>query len=138
MLKEVKDRYEEELNAVESKYRTQRSINLSLEERVLELWQRIETTANNNRGVRGAHHSPDTSSCHEAGVTDRTGGGATAGGLSSPHSSSPLSASLTSSEGSMAFLQGSIPGGDVREIKNLQVRFEICICLNGWIMLGRA
>lgn len=121
MLKEVKDRYEEELNAAESKYRTQRSINLSLEERVLELWQRIETTANNNRSVRGAHHSPDTSSCHEAGVTDRTGGGATAGGLSSPHSSSPLSASLTSSEGSMAFLQGSVPGGDVREMKNLQV-----------------
>lgn len=124
MLKEVKDRYEEELSAVESKYKTQCAVNRCLEERILELWQRVETLASNNRGARAAHHSPDTSSCHEAGVTDRAGGVAT-GGLGSPHSSSPLSASLASSEGSMAFLhtaqQQQQQHPDVREIKNLQV-----------------
>ncbi|GLV45534.1 Tsc1 [Carabus blaptoides fortunei] len=107
MLKEVKEEYHEQLCAVESKYETQRNINKSMEERILELWQRIETLSR-TRTV----HSPDTSSCHEAGSVDRAA--SAAAGLS-PHSS-PLSASLASSEGSMAFLQQQ-----QQEIKNLQV-----------------
>lgn len=102
MLKEVKEEYHEQLLAVESKYNSMRAINTMMEERVLELWQRVETL----RAQRRPHASPDTSSCHEA----------TAAGLVlvSPHSSPPLSASLPSSEGSTHhFLH--------REIKNLQV-----------------
>ncbi|CAH1109846.1 unnamed protein product [Psylliodes chrysocephalus] len=86
----------EKLEAVESKYQTQLTINRSLEEKILDLWQRLEA------GKRFVH-SPDTSSCHEVNVT-------TTAGLS-PHSS-PLSASLASSEGSTAFHE--------REVKNLQ------------------
>ncbi|CAH1170194.1 unnamed protein product [Phaedon cochleariae] len=86
------------LEAVESKYQTQLTINRGLEEKLLDLWQRLEA----ERGKRPAH-SPDTSSCHEVNVT-------TTAGLS-PHSS-PLSASLASSEGSSAFHE--------REVKNLQ------------------
>lgn len=94
--------------AVESKYQTQLSINRAMEEKILELWQKIELT----RGGR-AVYSPDTSSCHEvnATLTDRT---SIATGLS-PHSS-PLSASLASSEGSAALMHP-----DVRDMKNLQV-----------------
>ncbi|CAG9857248.1 unnamed protein product [Phyllotreta striolata] len=86
----------EKLEAVESKYQTQLLINRCLEEKILDLWQRLEY-------VKRSVHSPDTSSCHEVNVT-------TTAGLS-PHSS-PLSASLASSEGSMAFHE--------REVKNLQ------------------
>lgn len=42
MLKEIKEMYDEQLRAVESRYEKQRAINRGLEERVLELWQRIE------------------------------------------------------------------------------------------------
>lgn len=64
-------------------------INRSLEEKILELMA--------GRAV----HSPDTSSCHEVHVptTDRS-----SIATHSPHAS-PLSASLASSEGSLAFTQ---------------------------------
>lgn len=88
---------------MESKYRTQLSYNRCLEEKIVELWRRIEIL---NKKVT----SPDVSSCHEvnATLTDRT---SAAQGLSSQ--SSPLSASLASSEGSMA--------STISEMKNLQV-----------------
>lgn len=107
LVNEIKDECHEKLEAVESKYLTQLNINRALEERILELWQRIEF--NSKRHVQ----SPDTSSCHEvnASTTDKTN---TAAGLS-PHSS-PLSVSLASSEGSTAFINP-----DAKEMKNLQV-----------------
>ncbi|XP_056635013.1 hamartin isoform X2 [Diorhabda sublineata] len=86
----------EKLEALESKYQTQIVINRGLEEKIMELWQRVDSA---KRHVG----SPDTSSCHEVQVT-------TTAGLS-PHSS-PLSASLASSEGSTAFHE--------REVRNLQ------------------
>ncbi|XP_017775140.1 PREDICTED: hamartin isoform X2 [Nicrophorus vespilloides] len=101
---DLREEFHEKIKSVESKYRSQLSVNQALEEKIFDLYQQVESTC--RRGV----HSPDTSSCHEvnATMTDRTG---TAPGLS-PHSS-PLSASLTSSEGSMAFVHS--------EMKNLQV-----------------
>lgn len=107
LLNEVKDECHEKLEAVESKYQAQLSINRALEEKILDLWQRNEAFSKLNV------QSPDTSSCHEvnASTTDRTN---TAAGLS-PHSS-PLSVSLASSEGSMAFINP-----DAKEMKNLQV-----------------
>ncbi|KRT86309.1 hypothetical protein AMK59_1539 [Oryctes borbonicus] len=101
-LNDIKEEYHEKLKAVESKYQTQLAVNRCLEEKVVDLWQRIEIL---NKKVI----SPDISSCHEvnATLTDRTG---TAQGLSSQ--SSPLSASLASSEGSMA--------STISEVKNLQ------------------
>lgn len=91
------EEHDEKLKAVESKYQTQLTINRALEERILELRQRTE--------IKRSIHSPDTSSCHEVNVTttDRTAGIST--------QSSPLSASLASSDGSLAF----------HEVKNLQV-----------------
>lgn len=98
---------------MESKYQTQLAVNRTLEERMLDLWQRVDLSG--RRGV----YSPDTSSCHEVNptMTDRT---SIATGLS-PHSS-PLSASLASSEGSVAFMHP-----DVRDMKNLQVSFKCAI-----------
>lgn len=123
MLKEVKDEYHEQLRAVESKYETQRSINKCMEERFLELWQKIETLKAAQR--RPVHHSPDTSSCHEAMVSASMASGPTSHAPLSPHSSPPLSTSLASSEGSMrAFLLSSSSNVDqnaTKEIKNLQV-----------------
>lgn len=146
MLKEVKEMYDEQLRSVESRYERQKTINRGLEERLLDLWQRIEVSClNTNESFlrsdiefsfnylfqvlraaqrRPQHHSPDTSSCHEA-----MGGGASTTQPLSPHSSPPLSASLASSEGSMrAFLLSGPPSGQpsasqdqIREMKNLQV-----------------
>ncbi|GJQ87097.1 putative hamartin protein [Trypoxylus dichotomus] len=101
-LNDIKEEYHKKLEAVESKYQTQLAINRSLEEKVVDLWQRLEIL---NKKVI----SPDISSCHEvnATLTDRTGA---TQGLSSQ--SSPLSASLASSEGSMA--------STISEVKNLQ------------------
>ncbi|XP_018331114.1 hamartin isoform X2 [Agrilus planipennis] len=112
LINQVKEEYDEMLKAVESKYQTQLTINRSLEERVLELQQRIDLSLRRGGGLV---NSPDTSSCHEvhATATDRT---SVATGIS-PHSS-PLSASLASSEGSVAF---AIHAGDSKEVKNLQV-----------------
>ncbi|CAH0547663.1 unnamed protein product [Brassicogethes aeneus] len=86
----------QKIQAVESKYQCQLRINRALEEKLLESRQRRNP------------NSPDTSSCHEvnATTTDRTTGGLSA-------HSSPLSASLASSEGSVAF-------HEAREVKNLQ------------------
>nr|ALE20552.1 TSC1 [Leptinotarsa decemlineata] len=98
MIQEVNEQRFEKLEAVESKYQTQLIISRALEERIMDLGQRLEF----ERGKRSVH-SPDTSSCHEVNVT-------TAAGFS-PHSS-PLSASLASSEGSAAFHE--------KEVKNLQ------------------
>lgn len=108
LLNDIKDECHEKLEAIESKYQAQLNINRALEERIFELWQRIEFNTKRNL------QSPDTSSCHEvnASTTDKTN---TATGLS-PHSS-PLSASLASSEGSIAFINP-----DAKEMKNLQVR----------------
>lgn len=103
LLSEVAEEYEEKLKALESKYQTQLTISRVNDERILELWQRIELL------IRHPIHSPDTSSCHEvhATMTDKT---SIATGLS-PHSS-PLSTSLASSEGSVAF--------GYSDMKNLQ------------------
>ncbi|XP_074042761.1 tuberous sclerosis 1 protein hamartin isoform X2 [Leptinotarsa decemlineata] len=98
MIQEVNEQRFEKLEAVESKYQTQLIISRALEERIMDLGQRLEF----ERGKRSVH-SPDTSSCHEVNVTTTAG--------FSPHSS-PLSASLASSEGSAAFHE--------KEVKNLQ------------------
>lgn len=87
-LRIANEEHHEKLLAVESKYKTQLTINRALEEKILELRQR----------------SPDTSSCHEVNATTTTAGLST--------HSSPLSASLASSEGSLAFQD--------KEVKNLQ------------------
>lgn len=102
LLNGINEEHDEKLKAVESKYQAQLTINRALEERLLELRQRTE--------MKRLIHSPDTSSCHEVNVTttDRTQGVST--------QSSPLSASLASSDGSLAF-------HDIREMKNLQVNF---------------
>ncbi|XP_060535653.1 hamartin isoform X1 [Cylas formicarius] len=94
----VVDERESIIQAIESKYESQKKINYALEQRIMELLQRLDV-----EGVKRNVHSPDTSSCHEVQVT-------TAAGLS-PHSS-PLSASLGSSEGSVPFHD--------REVRNLQ------------------
>ncbi|KAJ8957090.1 hypothetical protein NQ318_007304 [Aromia moschata] len=98
MLNNASELNHEKLQAVESKYQTQMAINRSLEEKILDLGQRLELEK-----AKRSVHSPDTSSCHEVNVTTTAG--------MSPHSS-PLSASLASSEGSTAFHD--------REVKNLQ------------------
>ncbi|KAB0797056.1 hypothetical protein PPYR_11117 [Photinus pyralis] len=105
LLSEVAEEYEEKLKALESKYLTQLTISRVNDERILELWQRIELL------IRHPVHSPDTSSCHEvhATITDKT---SIATGLS-PHSS-PLSTSLASSEGSVAFGHS-----DMKNLQNL-------------------
>ncbi|XP_030766049.1 hamartin isoform X2 [Sitophilus oryzae] len=74
------------LESIQSKYETQLSVNCVLEEKILELKQKLEAET-----ARRKMNSPDTSSCHEVQAT-------TTAGLS-PHSS-PLSASLASSAGS--------------------------------------
>ncbi|KAF5278927.1 hypothetical protein FQR65_LT15486 [Abscondita terminalis] len=94
LLSEVAEEYEEKLKALESKYQTQLTISRFNDERILELWQRIELL------TRHPVHSPDTSSCHEVHATMTDKNSITTG--LSPHSS-PLSASLASSEGSLAF-----------------------------------
>ncbi|XP_066138262.1 hamartin-like isoform X1 [Euwallacea fornicatus] len=80
------------LEAVESKYQSQLAINRVLEEHVLELRQKLEVEI-----ARRRTQSPDTSSCQEVQTTQH---------------SSPLSASLASSEGSAVMQQ---------ELKNLQM-----------------
>lgn len=104
LLNDTKDECHEKLQAAESKYQTQLHINRALESRIFELWQQVE--------AKRSLQSPDTSSCHEVqpSITEKS---ATAAGLS-PHSS-PLSASLASSEGSIFI------NPDVKEIRNLQV-----------------
>ncbi|KAL1517767.1 hypothetical protein ABEB36_001491 [Hypothenemus hampei] len=99
----VNEEREAILEAMESKYQTQLAINRTLEERILELRQKLETEA-----ARRRTHSPDTSSCHEVHASSTMT--AVAGGLSPQHSS-PLSASLASSEGSAV----------THEHKNLQM-----------------
>lgn len=86
---------------MESKYKSQLTINRCLEEKLLEM------------SAGRAVHSPDTSSCHEVHVT-MTDRSSIATGLS-PHAS-PLSASLASSEGSLAFVHS-----EQGDLKNLQV-----------------
>lgn len=83
------------------------TINRALEEKLIELRQHLDL----EKGKRPVH-SPDTSSCHEVHVTTTAG--------FSPHSS-PLSASLASSEGSTTVHE--------REIKNLQVNYLLLILL---------
>lgn len=116
MLKEVKDEYHEQLQAVESKYEAQRAVNRVAEERMLELWQRLEAAAAAARARRPQpsqqqqQGSPDCSSCHEA-IAAAT------------HGSPPLSASLASSEGSMrAFLAAAAApvAPTPAELRNLQ------------------
>ncbi|XP_044732259.1 hamartin isoform X2 [Chrysoperla carnea] len=107
----VKEEYQEKLNAVEAKYNTQHAIIKRMEENLLELHTRIDRFEYVSRRVL---RSP-VSMSSDIGSGERAGG-------PSPHSSPPLSVSLTSSEGggSMAFLQtGASTACDV-EIKNLQ------------------
>lgn len=85
------------MEAVESKYNTQLVVNRSLEERILELRMKLESEA-----ARRRTNSPDTSSCHEVRTTP-----------TATQHSSPLSASLASSDGSAI----------VHEIRSLQVSF---------------
>ncbi|XP_044767181.1 hamartin isoform X2 [Coccinella septempunctata] len=101
-LMEVNSENYEKLKAVESKYKTQLSINRALEQKMLQLFTEIKSP-----GLRSLH-SPETSSCHEAIATPSVSG-------LSPHSS-PLSVSLASSESSAAFLSS-----DIKDMKNLQV-----------------
>lgn len=101
-LMEVNSENYEKLKAVESKYKSQLSINRALEQKMLQLFTKIESP-----GLRSLH-SPETSSCHEAIATPSVSG-------LSPHSS-PLSVSLASSESSAAFLSS-----DIKDMKNLQV-----------------
>lgn len=105
LLNDAKDECHEKLVAAESKYQTQLHINRALESRIFELWQQLD--------AKRSLQSPDTSSCHEVqpSITEKS----VAGGGLSPHSS-PLSASLASSEGSVF-----INPADVKEIRNLQV-----------------
>ncbi|XP_019761894.1 hamartin isoform X3 [Dendroctonus ponderosae] len=103
LLAAVNEERESMVEAVESKYQTQLAINRTLEERLLELRQRLELEA-----ARRRTHSPDTSSCHEVQASSTT---TTAAGGLSPQHSSPLSASLASSEGSAA----------MHELRNLQM-----------------
>ncbi|CAH1968886.1 unnamed protein product [Acanthoscelides obtectus] len=100
MLSGLNEQHFEKLEAVESKYQTQSTIYRSLEEKLLDLRQRLDIAEYEKKR---ALHSPDTSSCHEVNVSTTVG--------LSPHSS-PLSASLASSEGSSVLHE--------REVKNLQ------------------
>lgn len=88
------------MEAVESKYNTQLAINRCLEERILELRMKLESEA-----ARRRTNSPDTSSCHEVRTTP-----------TATHSS-PLSASLASSDGSAI----------MHEVRSLQVSFSIIL-----------
>nr|CAI5859943.1 unnamed protein product [Callosobruchus analis] len=101
LLSGLNEQHFEKLEAVESKYQTQLMVNRALEEKLLELRQRLDCADYEKK--RRSVHSPDTSSCHEVNVTTTAG--------FSPHSS-PLSASLASSEGSSMLHD--------REVKNLQ------------------
>ncbi|XP_012257085.2 hamartin [Athalia rosae] len=107
LLQEVKERHEAELEALESKYKAQRAINLHLEERVLELLGSLE----------------DKSSTVNAYATN------TVSSASPKERSPPLSVSLaSSSEGSLAFMHSGGGTGIVMsdccdpagEITNLQ------------------
>ncbi|XP_046735382.1 hamartin isoform X1 [Diprion similis] len=83
LLQEAKERHEAELEALESKYKAQRAINLHLEERVLELLGTLEDKSSTNACT--------TNTVSSASPKER---------------SPPLSVSLaSSSEGSLAFMQ---------------------------------
>lgn len=82
---------EEKLKSLGSKYKTQLTISRSLEEKILEMYKLLETS------TRKPVCSPDTSSCQEVHVSSDKVSGASA--LS--QRSSPLSCSLTSSDGSL-------------------------------------
>ncbi|XP_022905445.1 hamartin [Onthophagus taurus] len=102
-LNDVKEACNTKIKAVESKYQTQLAINRALEDKIVELRSQIEVTT--KKVI-----SPDTSSCHEVNpsLMDQT---SAAQGLSTH--SSPLSASLTSSDGSSAFTS------EPKDLKNL-------------------
>ncbi|KAK6627296.1 hypothetical protein RUM44_009773 [Polyplax serrata] len=98
-LKTVKEECQEQLEAVETKYKSQISINRKLEECIFELTSKLETAAKRNR--RGISAAQDVLSLAER------------GGLNSP-----LSLSLSSSEGlSMScLLTAEIPSRDLQSI----------------------
>lgn len=82
LLQEAKERHEAELEALESKYKAQRAINLHLEERVLELLGTLEDKYSSN-------NTCTTNTVSSTSPKER---------------SPPLSVSLASSEGSLAFI----------------------------------
>ncbi|XP_076272385.1 hamartin-like isoform X2 [Rhynchophorus ferrugineus] len=100
-LASVNEEHEALIKSVESKYENQLAINRALEQKILELKNKLEIETANKK-----MNSPDTSSCLEVQAT-------TTAGLSSH--SSPLSASLASSVGSN--LQD-------KEMRNLQAFVE--------------
>ncbi|RZC40323.1 hamartin, partial [Asbolus verrucosus] len=104
-LNNINEETEEKLKALENKYQTQLTISRSFEEKILEMYRQLEMS------TRKPIRSPDTSSCQEVQVPSDKVSGAAA--LS--QRSSPLSCSLTSSDGSLALVQP-----DVRDVKGLQ------------------
>lgn len=97
------------MEAVESKYNLQLAINRSLEERILELRMKFEGEV-----ARRRTNSPDTSSCHEVRTT--------------PTATSPLSASLASSDGSAI----------MHEARSLQVSFWIIVnCMSDGVLMNK-
>ncbi|KAJ3662889.1 hypothetical protein Zmor_007207 [Zophobas morio] len=104
-LNSINDETEEKVKILESKYQTQLAISRSFEEKILEMYKQLEMS------TRKPIRSPDTSSCQEVQVPSDKVSGAAA--LS--QRSSPLSCSLTSSDGSLALVQP-----DARDVKGLQ------------------
>ncbi|XP_069705375.1 hamartin isoform X3 [Periplaneta americana] len=115
VLKQVKEEYQEKLEAVESKYETQRAITQRMESHILELYNQLEVAENISK--RKSTRSPDSSGAHEVSIGSSGSAEKPVGPSSfSPHSS-PLSESLGSAEGSLS----GILGGEGVEMKNLQV-----------------
>ncbi|KAJ9597282.1 hypothetical protein L9F63_011853, partial [Diploptera punctata] len=111
VLKQVKEEYQQKLEAVESKYQTQRSITQKMENHILELHHRLELAER-----RKSTRSPDSSGAHDVSVGSAGSAEKPVGPSSfSPHSS-PLSESLGSAEGSLS----GILGAEGVEMKNLQ------------------
>lgn len=85
-----------QLQAIEGKYKAMVVMNRELEGKILDLWQKVEVSSQRSL------HSPDISSCQEVNTVS-------ASGLSP--SSTPLSASLVSSDGALINV----------DVRNLQV-----------------
>lgn len=120
-LKVVKDEYNDQLQAVESKYQAQKKTNQRLQETNLELLKIIaELKSKRKREGREASASQPaaTSSSSHSHRSHPKSPDSVCSDDRLPHSSSPLSESLSSSEGM------SLPGilaRDVTTIQNLQV-----------------
>lgn len=118
-LKVVKDEYNDQLQAVESKYQAQKKINQRLQENNLELLKVIaELKSKRKREGREPTASQPAAASSSSHLTHPKSPDSVCSDDRLPHSSSPLSESLSSSEGM------SLPGilaRDVSTIQNLQV-----------------